>query len=198
MLINLIPQYLRPDSGSAGDRWYADKKAADYLFFQQLNGNYIFAPVSYFKAQSPVAKYRYVAADKANDALMFDNIQEITIVSLNNKLQDVSTGVYSSVLNTLDMSKKKISGDFYRYREKFIQTQHTDGYPLVSGRQDNFSDNILSYMKVLPKNSYKFDGVEDNEEHEKYALLRQSQMNQMNCVTLQITVKETHEDEWVT
>ena len=178
-----------PDSGSAGDRWYADKKAADYLFFQQLTGNYMFAPVSYFKAQQPVAKYKYVLADKQNDALMFDNIEEITIVSLNNKLQDVSTGVYSSVLNTLDMSKKKIGGDFYRYREKFVQTQHTDSQPLVSGRLDNFSDNILSYIKVLPKNSYKFDGVEDNEEHEKYALLRQSQMNQMNCITLQITVK---------
>jgi hypothetical protein len=59
---------------------------------------------------------------------------------------------------------------------------------LVSPRLDGFSDNILSYIKVLPKNSYKFDGIEDNEEHERYALLRQSQMNQMNCVTLTIKV----------
>jgi hypothetical protein len=177
-----------PNSGSKGDRWYADKKAADYLFFQQLNGNYVFAPASYFKAQSTVAKYRQVPADKQNDALMFDNIEDVTLVSLNNKLQDVATGVYGSILNTIDIHKKKIGGDYYRYREKFFETQHTDEYPLVSPRLDGFSDNILSYIKVLPKNSYKFDGIEDNEEHERYALLRQSQMNQMNCVTLTIKV----------
>lgn len=177
-----------PDSGSVDDG-NPDKKAADYLFFQQLTGSYIFAPVSHFKAQSTVANYTHVHADKKNDKLMFNNIEDIVILSLNNKLQDVSTGVYGSILNTLDISKKKIGGDFYRYREKFFQTQHTDNYPLISNKQDSFSDNILSYMKVLPKNSYKFDGVQDNEEPEKYALLRQSQMNQMNCITLQITVK---------
>ncbi len=175
-----------PGSGFGG---ITDKKTADYLFFQQLNGNYMFAPVSYFKAQAPVARYRHAFANKQRDAEEFDNINEITIVSLNNKLQDVSTGVYSSVLNTFDINKKKIGGDFYRYKEKFVETQHTDQYPLVPHSLDRFSDAILSYIKVLPKNSYKYDGIEDNEEHEKYALLRQSQMNQLNCITLQIKVK---------
>lgn len=164
------------------------KRAADYLFFQQLSGQYMFAPISYFKSLPATAKYRQVPADKAKEDLMFDNAKEITISTMNDKLIDITSGVFSSVLTTLDINKKKIGADLYKYREKFMTTQHTDTYPLVPSAIDMYSDNNLSYMKILPKNSNKFDNVEDVEEYEKFSLIRQSSMNQMNTLMIEMKV----------
>ena len=164
------------------------KSAADYLFFQQLQGNYMFTSLSLLKSLPVSCSYRNTPANKQKETEMFDNINELTILSLHNKLQDISTGVYGSVLNVFDINKKQISGAIYDYTKQFNTTQHTDKYPMVSPNIDLYGDTTLSYRKVLGKNSNKFNNVEDNEEHEKYALLRQSSLNQINSIILQIKV----------
>lgn len=164
------------------------KRAADYVFFQQLSGNYMFAPISYFKTLPVTAKYRQVPVDKNKEDLMFDNAKDITVVTLNDKLMDISSGVFSSVLTTFDINKKKIDADIFKYREKFMVTQHTDTYPLVPNTLDMYSDKNLSYIKTLPKNSNKFDNVEDVDEYEKFSLIRQSSMNQLKTLTIEMTV----------
>lgn len=171
-------KYTRPDN----------KKVADYVFFQQLDGSYQFAPISWFKTGGAAAEYSYVPHDKKNDLKMMNNIEELTILNFNDKLQDVSTGVYSSSIMTFDITTKRTGGDFFNYSKEFSETEHTDNYPLIANTS-SFNQNFLSYLKILPKNSYKHDGVQDNEEHERYALLRQSQMNQLNCITIQVRVK---------
>ena len=175
--------------------WLANKsfssikgnKCADYLFFQQLNGTYVFAPLSYFKSLPKTASYRQIPTDKQSDKAMFDNITELTVISSSDKMQDVATGVYGSMLNTFDIHNKKMEGSIFDYYKEFSSSQHINKHPLVSPNTHLYG-NPLAYKKILPKNSNRFSGIPDNEEHEKYALLRQSSMNQMNCITLQLKV----------
>ena len=164
-----------------------EKKCADYLFFQQLNGTYVFAPLSYFKGLPPTATYKQVPIDKQNEQKMFDNITQLTVVASNDKLQDVATGVYGSILNTFDIHNKKMEGGIFDYYKEFPSSPHINEHPLVSPHTHLYG-TPLAYKKILPKNSNRFNGVVDNEEHEKYALLRQSSINQMNCITIQIKV----------
>ena len=164
-----------------------ENKCADYLFFQHLNGTYVFAPLSYFKGLPKTATYRQIPTDKQRDKTMFDNITELTVISSNDKMQDVATGVYGSILNTFDIHNKKMEGSIFDYYKEFSSSQHINKHPLVSPNTHLYG-NPLAYKKILPKNSNRFSGIPDNEEHEKYALLRQSSMNQMNCITLQLKV----------
>jgi len=61
---------------------------------------------------------------------------------------------------------------------------------------DVYSDRITSYIKILPKKSNKFgdsnnydhESMIDNDQYENYTLLRQSLMNQVNSIILQIKV----------
>jgi hypothetical protein len=78
----------------------------------------------------------------------------------------------------------------YRYSQNYTDVDHIDKYPLVPSAIDAYSDKIMSYRKVLPKNSDRYDGIEDNETHDLYALNRQSLLNQMNVVHIQAVAPE--------
>ena len=174
--------------------WLANKSCAssnpsmaDYMFFQSLNGSYHFMPITHFKRMPVTASYTHVPPDKTKDLLSFSNITEYTIISAGNRLQDIGSGVFSSILTTFDINKKKIESTAYRYSRNYTDVDHIDKYPLVPSAIDKYSDKVMSYRKVLPKNSYRYDDVEDNENHDLYALNRQSLLNQMNTVILQAT-----------
>jgi hypothetical protein len=51
---------------------------------------------------------------------------------------------------------------------------------------ETFSDKILSHRKFLPKHSYKWDEIEDNEQYLDFSLNRHSLMNQIGSVGMEI------------
>jgi hypothetical protein len=88
--------------------WLANKSSslsnpgmADYMFFQSLDGSYQFMPISHFKAMPVVASYTHAPVDKTKDMLSFSNLTEFVVLSAGNRLQDLGTGVFSSILRPL-------------------------------------------------------------------------------------------------
>lgn len=174
--------------------WLANKSCAvsnpsmaDYMFFQSMDGSYQFMPISHFKSMPVTASYTHTPPDKTKDLLAFSNITDYSIISAGNRLQDIGSGVFSSILTTFDMNTKKIESTAYRYSKNYTDVDHIDKYPLVPSTIDIYSDKVMSYRKVLPKNSYRYNNLEDNETHDLYALSRQSLLNQMNTIVLQAT-----------
>jgi hypothetical protein len=115
---------------------------------------------------------------------------------------------------TIDMSLFNYFNTFYStLHTEDAPTTKTGGFnrsevsnPLITkesfsfgGSQNNgdvYSTKLASYTKILPKKSnkfgnstnYKHDSMIDNEGYENYALIRQSLMNQLNTVMVQIKV----------
>jgi len=175
--------------------WLANKASAqensamsDYMFYQSLDGSYWFMPISHFKDKPVQAKYKHRPPDQSRDAEEFNNITDLSYISTGNRLQDIGSGVFSSIQETFDIHNKKLEATAYRYTKNFTDVNHVDEYPLIPATLDHYSDKLMSYRKVLPKNSYKINDVKDNETHNLYSLSRQSLMNQMNTIILQITV----------
>ena len=165
----------------------SNQAVADYMFFQSLDGSYQFMPITYFKNMPVTASYSNSPPDKTKDLLAFSNISEYTVLSVGNRLQDIGVGMFSSLLTTFDINNKKIESTVYRYSGNYTDVDHVDKHPLVPFTLDKYSDKVMSYRKVLAKNSYRYDGVEDNETHDLYALNRQSLLNQMNTILIQAT-----------
>lgn len=196
-----------------------NKFACDYLFFQQLNGTYNFAPLSYFKSRPVVASYTRIPGDKTKELLQYRNIEELIILGYGDKLKDVASGVYSSSYKAIDLTKKTIEFGAFNYFDAFYKTIHTEDAPKeissgmnkssgpnpliteetynFSGAQSSFNvygDRLASYIKILPKKSNKFgdsndyqhESMVDNDQYENYVLLRQSLMNQLGSITIQI------------
>lgn len=198
-----------------------EKIASDYLFFQQLNGIYNFAPISYFKSRPVVASYTRVPSDKTKEMLQYKNIQELSVLSYADKMRDVAAGVYASSYKTFDITKKTIEFGVFNYFDTFYRTVHTEDAPRIissdlnksgvsnpliteesysfGGSPNNsnvYSDRLASYVKVLPKKSNKFgndsnyqhESMIDNDQYENYVLLRQSLINQIGSIIVQIKV----------
>jgi len=173
--------------------WLANKSSAasnqamsDYMFFQSLDGSYQYMPISHFKMMPVTASYTHIPPDKTKDLLAFNNLSQVSILNSGNRMENIGTGVFSSLLTTFDINSKRIESSIYRYSKNYTDVDHIDKYPLVPSSLDKYSDKIMSYRKVLPKNTFKFNGVSDNETHDLYALGRQSLLNQMNTITLQV------------
>jgi len=174
--------------------WIANKccaatnqSMADYMFFQSLDGSYQFMPLSYFKGMPVTASYTFTPPDKTKDLLAFSNLKSFSILNVGNRMQDIGTGVFSSLLTTFDMNTKKIESNIYRYSSNYTDVDHIDKYPIVPSTLDKYSDKLMSYRKVLAKNSYRYDNLEDNETHDLYSLNRQSLLNQLNTIVVQAT-----------
>jgi hypothetical protein len=91
--------------------------------------------------------------------------------------------IVSSDLNKSGVSNPIVTSESYSF----------GGSP---NNSNPYSDRLASYVKILPKKSNKFgenknyehDSMIDNDQYENYVLLRQSLMNQLGAITVQIKV----------
>jgi hypothetical protein len=158
----------------------------DYVFYQNLEGSYVFMPISYMKSLPTCANYKHVPADHSAGKLMQDNATRITITNFGDKLRDFSTGTYGSLLTTFDTTYKKIEYDIFSYRKKFDDQVHVSNHPIIPKTNEGFSDKILAHRKFLPKHSYKYDDIVDNESYLDFSLNRHSLMNQIGGIGIEL------------
>lgn len=160
----------------------------DYVFYQNLEGIYVFMPISFMKSLPTCASYKHVPADHNAGKLMQDNARRITITNFGDKLRDFSTGTYGGLLTTFDTTYKKIEYDIFSYKKKFADQTHVSKHPLLPGTRETLSDKIMAHRKFLPKHSYKYDETLDNEEYLDFAMNRHSLMNQIGGLGLEIEI----------
>lgn len=169
-------------------------EATDFVFFQSMDGKYHFMPLSLMKAQPALIKYHHTptSRDYGTGAILmkkeFYNIISFSIGGRGDKMREIVSGVYGNNAIALDIVGKRVSSEVYTYYTQRDKLPTISKYPLVSKLTDDLSFFVGAYQKYYPKHSFKFDGIEDNEELHLIAPRRQSQMNQFQTNTLTITV----------
>jgi len=160
----------------------------DYVFYQNLEGCHVFMPISFMKSLPTCASYKHVPAQHSAGKLLQDNATRVTVTNHGDKLRDFSTGTYGGLLTTFDATYKKIEYDIYTYKNKFQEQIHVSKHPVLPNRNENFSSKIFAHKKFLPKHSYKYDDIEDNDSYLDFSLNRHSLMNQLGGISVEIDV----------
>jgi hypothetical protein len=181
--------------------WLAKRSAAetipeacDYVFYENLNGNYQFMPLSLLKKRQSIVKYHHTPTSRnpeTGELLLkkeFYNILSFTIGGRGDKMREVVSGVYGNNAVAIDIVGKQTDTEVYMYTIHRNRVPTISKYPLVSKISDPYSGNITAYQKLFPKHSFKYDTIEDNDELHTVSVRRQSQMNQFRTNTLTIVV----------
>lgn len=169
-------------------------EACDYVFFESLDGQYQFMPLSLLKKQESIVKYHHTPTSRnpeTGEIFMkkeFYNILSFSIGGRGDKMREVVSGVYGNNAVALDIVGKQAETEVYTYFTHRDRIPTISKYPLVSKISDIYSENVTAYQKYYPKHSYKYDTVQDNDELHIVSTRRQSQMNQFRTNTLTIIV----------
>jgi len=181
--------------------WLAKRSAAetipeacDYVFYENLNGNYQFMPLSLLKKRQSIVKYHHTPTSRNPETgelflkKEFYNILSFTIGGRGDKMREVVSGVYGNNAVAIDIVGKQTDTEVYIYTIHRDRIPTISKYPLVSKISDPYSGNVTAYQKLFPKHSFKYDTIEDNDELHTVSARRQSQMNQFRTNTLTIVV----------
>ena len=160
----------------------------DYVFYQNLEGIYSFIPISFMKSLPSSASYTHVPAKHSVGALMQNNARRLSVVNFGDKLRDLSTGTFGSILTTFDTTYKKIEYDIFSYANRFKDQIHVSEYPILPRQNETMSEKIYAHRKFLPKHSYKYNDTTDNEGYLDFSLNRHSLMNQIGALGLEVDV----------
>lgn len=181
--------------------WLAKRSAAeaipeacDYVFYENLNGDYQFMPLSLLKKRQSIVKYHHTPTSRNPETgelflkKEFYNILSFAIGGRGDKMREVVSGVYGNNAVALDIVGKQAETEVYTYFTHRDRIPTISKYPLVSKLSDTYSGNVTAYQKLFPKHSFKYDTIEDNDELHIISSRRQSQMNQFRTNTLTIVV----------
>jgi hypothetical protein len=181
--------------------WLAKRSAAesnpeicDYVFYENLDGVYQFVPLSVLKESTPLVKYHHTPSSRNPDTgglfmkKEFYNILSYSVNSRGDKMREIASGVYSNNAISLDILGKRANMEIYAYFSQHKRVPSISKQPLIPAVTDDLSLNIGSYQKLLPKHSYRYDGIEDNDELEFVSTRRQSQINSFRTHALTIDV----------
>ena len=181
--------------------WLAKRSAAaqmpeacDYVFFETLDGEYQFMSLSVLKEQPAVVKYHHTPTARnpiTGQIFMkkeFYNILSYVVTDRGDKMREIVAGVYGNNAVALDVVAKRMDTSIYTYNTQRGRVPTISKYPLVPKMTDELSQSVTAYQKLYPKHSFKYDGIEDNDEMHYISTRRQSQMNQFKTNTLTITV----------
>lgn len=181
--------------------WLAKRSAAeyspdmcDYVFYENLDGAYQFLPLSLLKSKPPQIKYHHTPTARNPETggvfmkKEFYNILSYSVISRGDKMREIAAGVYSNNAIALDILTKRANMEIYAYFNQRKRVPTISDYPLIPIMSDDLSLNIGAYQKFLPKHSFRYNGIEDNDELELVSTRRQSLMNVFRTHTLNIDV----------
>lgn len=167
----------------------ANTNMCDYVFYENADG-FHFTPLSVLKtrfrdyAYSNVTPgYRSVTGERmlATEMRNFISVRVQTPMD-NVKMQTL--GMFSSSVMTFDATLKKWKRNFYEYSENFNQTPHLNTNPVVSLNGNSYSNSPISHFRFYPDSSYVFKNSQSANDPDEIILLRQSLLNQTNCLNL--------------
>lgn len=160
-----------------------NNKNCSYAFYETFDG-YHFNTMTYPSetSQNFTPKYYHFPAGLSEkDALKdlnveYSRIENYNILHLNNTIQNVSSGVYSAVLHTTNLTKKSTEFSYHSYRNNYYDVSHIDKYDILPSTADQFSDYSYSDYRKISKSSYAYDGIDDNNREVDILLKRNFQI----------------------
>lgn len=181
--------------------WLAKRAAAeenpdmcDYVFYENLEGDYQFVPLSFLKKSDALVRYHHTPSSRNPETggvfmkKEFYNILSYSVTSRGDKMREIASGVYSNNALSLDLLGKRANMEIYSYFSQRKRVPTISKEPLIPVVADTLSLDIGAYQKFFPKHSFKYDGIEDNDELEVVSTRRQSLMNSFRTHSLVLDV----------
>lgn len=197
---NLIVPYMSPIDAID---MIAVKSVADnsrdksYMFYEDLDGFY-FCNINYYAINRvPQVEYTWFRPNTSEDRdplilkdieKEFYRIETYEIVSGNNTINNVTNGVYGSMLLLHDTTFKTVNAIKFSYNTDFnkINTIYENG--ILPKTNDRFSNYNLSHYRMYPRHTYAYDNMEVNDDYDKMVLERNAHLSQMENSQLTILV----------
>ena len=152
--------------------------APSYLFFQNADG-FHFTNLADLVSSDPVATYTYHQGGVKGLPVgeRFFSIERLDVGESFDRLRQMETGVFSSVLLTHDITHKKIQSLAYNYAERFADETHIEKSKIIADANEDFTGYQYKRM-YTPQSSFKHNDLYDGDLYEGWVLQRQSIMNQ--------------------
>jgi hypothetical protein len=135
-------------------------------------------------------KQRDKPSDTRVTALDFRNIYEIKFVEEGDRLSEIAGGRYASTVLVHDIISQKFMGReqdglawedggpafSFKLKDEYDNTEHVEKQYPLSKDNDNFSGSPMSNFLYRPRHAQMYDGIDNNDEAEKWILKRRSYM----------------------
>jgi len=174
---------------------------ANYVFFEQSDGYFKFTSIESLvdptKVKPTITYTINAPSGKKNDLRQLITIKKWKVISLPNTVSNIENGVYGSTLVSNDLMKRKVEYNTFNYDETYGDFKSVNFNEVAGSGQGKtalinnktYSERNSSYVKYVPKHYSSFDTERNyNDELADSALIRNSQLRQINAIRLQIIV----------
>lgn len=165
-----------------------------FLFYEDVDG-FHFKNLTKEIEKQPKLIYRIEPMNAKNlgDVMGFmTRVQDYSVTSFFDRLEEYSSGMYSGTLYTHDITTKKFSRHSLNYfDELYPQTKHLNKNPLFPAgtvMSDVFATSNLGFRNIMPIQKAQVDGIVNNHNPEKYYLNRNSINKQFTTLRMTIVV----------
>lgn len=161
-----------------------------YVFYEDVDG-FHFADIMK-RATSPVVmNYRQEPANQENQSNInryLERVQDYNVSSYFDRLLEYRTGMYSGLLMTHDITKKKMEFHEFDYHNSFDATKHLNKNKMIPNTDRSLVDSKVGFMNYMPIQTDKNTGIKDNESPQDYFPNRASILRQFNTIKLSLLV----------
>jgi hypothetical protein len=197
---NLIVPYMSPLDAidmialkSVGE----NARDKSYMFYEDLDGFY-FCNINYYAIdRTPKVEYTWFKQNlsEERDPVVLKNIEKefyrienYEILTGNNTLNNISNGLYGSMLLLHDITFKTVNAIKFSYNSDFnkLTTIYNNG--ILPKNNDRFSSYNLAHYRMYPRQTYAYDNVEVNDDYDRMVLERNAHMAQLENSKLTILV----------
>lgn len=164
-----------------------------FVFYEDVDG-FHFNNILRAITADPLYTYRVEPRNAYNlgDVEGFlTRVQEYSISSYFDRLEEYGGGMYAGALLTHDLTKKEYKTYLHNYGEQFANSAHLNKHPLFPQQTslgDKFNSAALGFRNMVPIQQYKFDNIVDNEKPDRYLLNRKSIQKQFTTMRVTMTV----------
>lgn len=181
-------------------RWLATRAFSSqsepslFLFYEDVDGFHFKNLISELSKPTKMT-YRVEPKSSANITSIdgfLSRVEEYSILSYYDRLDELADGMFSSSLLTHDITSKKFSTNTRNYIETFDNTPvHLNKHPLFP-RETQMTETMTTayaaHRSVIPLQTDAFNSIKQNDFSEKYFLDRKSLMKQFDTVKISIKV----------
>lgn len=174
-------------SEDSKDYAYMFYETFDGFFFQSINKNAVDA--------SPQAEYTYAHASLSTGSVIYKDIEKdfyriesYGITELCDTIDNVRSGLFSSGLLIHDITTKSFETKSFSYNPQHSSLHTIDKEGILPRNGDRFSSRFYSNYKYIPRQSFAYDGIQDNETANQVLLKRHAHLAHFKNYQMSILV----------
>jgi hypothetical protein len=172
---------------------------ANYVFFEQVGGVFQFASIESLVDPTKVdSSMIYFYGPPPAGIRSLDKLKQIksyTVLSMPNIVTNVQRGMYAGTTVSNDLIKRQIGYSTFNYDESYSNYKSVNFNEVGSSgkttllNNKNYSQRNEGYVHFIPKHFKSFDtDTNHGDEREDSLLVRNSQLQQINAIRLQLVV----------